>query len=290
MEHQELSRRELLTSGGAAFAGLTVLNGMPTAHAAPADLAAPVPPPRLITARKLGLTFVNRFGNLGPELDVTGHYSATPRARDWQEGASRARAFHRYHRSKNWGGIAYHFVIPDDGTLICARPTILKGAHVGGHNTRNLGINMPGTTGDRPTKAQQLTYRWLLRNAHTDKLPKAHRTDVDLRTARLWGHKEWAGQSTACPGLFLPMFKFGLKSPLVEPDGLWHQEALSAPEDDYPEPVMVGDIEADHRHVSPEEAEAALPPEEPWLPEEDPDFDEDAAARGVAGREGILGR
>src|SRR5215218_9625072 len=147
--------------------------------------------PRIITARSIGLAFQNLFGDLGPEVDVTGHYSAGGRARTWQEAVARARSFHADHKAKGWGGIAYHFVIADDRALICARPTLLKGAHTAVHNTQNLGINCPGTTGDRPTSKQQQTYRWLLANAHTAALPQAHRTDRDLRQARLHGHKEW---------------------------------------------------------------------------------------------------
>lgn len=291
MEHHHISRRTLVKGAGASLAGLAVLRGAGPAHGQQAERTGSATtgtsrmadPPRIITARKLGLTFVNRFGSLGPELNVTGHYSATRRARDWREGVSRAREFHRFHKTKNWGGIAYHFLIADDGSLICARPTILKGTHVGGHNTSNLGINMPGTTGDRPTQAQRTTYRWLLGNAHTEALPKAHRTDVDLGEARLWGHKEWAGQSTACPGLFLAAFKAGLMSPLEADESPWEEEGLHAPAGEYPEPMVVGDIEADHQHVSPQEAEEArdLGAGEEWLPDEDPDFDEERAAQGA---------
>lgn len=283
-----MSRRTLLRSGGAALAGLTALRVAGPAHALQADRSDSsadhrAETPRIITARKLGLTFVNRFGELGPELNVTGHYSATARARDWEEGASRARSFHQFHKTKNWGGIAYHFLIVDDGTLICGRPTILKGTHVGGHNTNNLGVNMPGTTGDRPTQAQRATYQWLLRNAHTEALPQVHRTDVDLSRARLWGHKEWVGQATLCPGLFLPVFKAGGMSALEVDEWPEENEDVRPPADPYPEPVMVGGIEADHRHVSPEEAEQALVlgEGEEWLPDADPAFDEEAAAQGA---------
>ena len=282
-----MSRRVLLTGGGTALAGLTLLRTAGPAQAGEAvELAAREMAwvPRIITARKLGLTFVNRFGNLGPELNVTGHYSATARARTWQEGVSRARSFHSFHKSRNWGGIAYHFLIADDGTLICGRPTILKGTHVGGHNMQNLGINMPGTKGDKPTKKQLLTYRWLLRSAHTERLPKAHRTDVDLRKARLWGHKEWPDQATLCPGLFLPVFKVGLKSPIpLDDSAYWEAEALALPDAEPPEPVMVGDIVADGLHVSHEEAEEARDSgdAEEWLPDADSGFDEDAAAQGA---------
>ncbi len=230
--------------------------------------------PRIITARSIGLAFQNLFGELGPEHNVTGHYSAGARARDWREGVARARSFHEFHREKGWGGIGYHFVIADDGALICARPTILKGAHVGGHNTENLGVNCPGTVGDRPTLHQRATYQWLLEYAHTAALPKAHRTDRNLGDARLRGHRDWADHhSNACPGLFLGMYKAGLsrEEPEVEePPSITREPA-------YPDASRHGTTEADHRHVSPAEAEEAKNTNEveEALPDEDPDFDEE---------------
>jgi N-acetylmuramoyl-L-alanine amidase len=229
--------------------------------------------PRIITARSIGLAFQNLFGQLGPEHHVTGHYSAGARARDFREGISRAKSFHAFHKSKGWGGVGYHFIISDDGALICARPTILKGAHTGLHNTQNLGVNCPGTTGDRPTPQQKRTYQWLLAHAHTAAMPKAHRTDVDLRTAQLHGHREWPGHhSNLCPGLFLAMYKAGLHREEPEPEE--GPPIPAGPE--YPEPKTYGTTEADHRHVAPEEAEAAknTGEVEEELPEEDPEFDE----------------
>lgn len=165
--------------------------------------------PRIITARRLGLRFANLFGNLGPEFFVTGHYSAGRRAKNAREGVERVRAFHADHKAKGWGGIGYHYVIPDDGTLICARPTLLKGTHTALHNSNNIGVNMPGTLGDRPTVAQRETYRWLLDNAHTNKMPRAHRTDVNLRLAVRRGHHQWPDNATQCPGDFLHMYLRG---------------------------------------------------------------------------------
>jgi N-acetylmuramoyl-L-alanine amidase len=231
--------------------------------------------PRIITARSLGLAFQNLFGQLGPEQNVTGHHSAGARARNWREGVARVRQFHADHKAKGWGGIGYHFVIADDGTLICARPTILKGAHVGMHNTRNLGVNCPATTGDRPTRQQKATYQWLLANAHTAAMPKAHRTDRDLRQARLFGHRDWSGHhSNACPGTFYGMFKAGLAREI--PPELEDAEIPKGPEE-YGEATKHGTTVADHRHVSPEEAEAAKNTDEAEekLPEADPEFDEE---------------
>ena len=230
--------------------------------------------PRIVTARSIGLAFQNLFGQLGPEKNVTGHHSAGGRARNWQEGIALAKQFHADHKAKGWGGIGYHFVIADDGALICARPTILKGAHVGGHNTENLGVNCPATTGDRPTPQQKATYRWLLANAHTPALPKAHRTDRDLRQARLFGHRDWSGhESNACPGTFYGMFKAGLAK---EVPAEFEEAEIPKGAEEYGAPTRHGTTEADHRHVAPEEAEAAKNTDEvaEELPEEDPEFDE----------------
>jgi hypothetical protein len=237
--------------------------------------------PRIITARSIGLAFQNLFGQLGPERFVTGHYSAGSRARSWREGVARARSFHADHRDnpeKRWGGIGYHYVIADDGALICARPTILKGAHTGGANTSNIGVNCPGTTGDRPTPQQKATYQWLLANAHTNAMPKAHRTDVDLRQAQLRGHKQWPGHaSNGCPGLFMPMYLAGLKRFEEEiPEEELDETVRRGDPGDYPKEERFGTTVANYRHVSPEEAKEARNADEvpAELPEEDPDFDE----------------
>ncbi|HEV3479580.1 MAG TPA: peptidoglycan recognition family protein [Gaiellaceae bacterium] len=245
--------------------------------------------PRIITARSVGLAFQNLFGQLGPEENVTGHHSAGARAANWREGIERVKQFHADHKAKGWGGIGYHFVIVDDGTLICARPTILKGAHVGSHNTKNLGVNCPGTTGNRPTAQQKATYQWLLANAHTAAVPKPHRTDRDLRQARFFGHRDWPGHhSNACPGTFYAMFKAGISREV--PPELEDAKIPKGPEE-YGEPTMHGTTEADHRHVSPEEAEAAKNTDEveEQLPMEDPEFDEEpevAVTRGATRERG----
>jgi hypothetical protein len=238
--------------------------------------------PRIITARSIGLAFQNLFGQLGPEHFVTGHYSAGARARNWREGVARAQSFHVDHRdNRGWGGIGYHYVIADDGALICARPTILKGAHTGGANTSNIGVNCPGTTGDRPTRKQKATYQWLLANAHTDAMPRAHRTDVDLRDATFRGHKQWPGHtSNGCPGLFMPMYLAGLKRFEEEiPEDELDEEVRRGDRGEYPREETFGTTVANHRHVSPDEAQEARNADEveAELPEADPDFDEELA-------------
>jgi len=162
--------------------------------------------PRIITARSLGLRFDNRFGALGAETRLTGHHTAGPKDRDTNDAIRLCKQYHAAHRAKNWGGAGYHVCIARSGTIIGLRPTALKGAHVGGHNSGNLGVMFHGTTGDKPTAEQSKSYRWLLANAHTRRMPKAHRTDRDMRKAQRYGHNSWSGHTTnACPATHKPL-------------------------------------------------------------------------------------
>lgn len=156
--------------------------------------------PRIVTARALGLTFRNLFGELGPETSVVGHHTAGPKDRDRRHAADLIRTYHRQHAAQGYGGLGYHYMIARDGTILCGRPTYLKGAHVAAQNSGRIGVVFCGTTGDKPTRAQARSYRWLLAHAHTSALPRAHRTDRDLRRVPVLGHKDVPGQSTACPG------------------------------------------------------------------------------------------
>jgi hypothetical protein len=166
--------------------------------------------PPIVTAENIGLSFVNKFGQLGPEKFVTGHHTAGPKDTSVADAIRLDKQYHAQHAGQGWGGIGYHFNVARDGTLICLRPTILKGAHVGGWNSNNVGVMFHGTTGDRPTDAQRATYKWLLASAHTLAMPAAHRTDLDLRKATRRGHNDWPGHgSNACPGTHKPMILAG---------------------------------------------------------------------------------
>ena len=167
-------------------------------------------PPKIYTNKVTGMVFQNLFGQLGPEKNVTGHYTAGPRDDSDAMAIRLLRQYHVDHKAKGWGGLGYHFCITKKGNIILGRPVVLKGAHVGGHNTENLGIVMHGTTGDKPTAAQRRALKWLLANAHTTKMPSTHRTDRDLRKAHRFGHNSWSGHTTnGCPGSFKPMYLKG---------------------------------------------------------------------------------
>src|SRR4051812_38843742 len=107
--------------------------------------------PHIITARSLGLAFQNLFGELGPEEFVTAHYTSRHPQVGSRELVPFVRQAHREHKAKGWGGCGHHLYIAADGTIVGARPTLLEGAHLGGHNTKNLSVVCSGTLGDRPT-------------------------------------------------------------------------------------------------------------------------------------------
>jgi hypothetical protein len=206
--------------------------------------------PRIITADEIGLEFRDVFGELGAVYHVTGHFTAGARAGDWRQAITTARALHLEHLDSGWGGCGYHFLIADDGTLLCLRPVTDAGAHVGGHNDHNLGVVCAGDSGHRPTRAQRETYAWLLTHAHTEALPEPHRTGEDLREVELLVHHMWHGHLTnPCAGWFEGMFLAGVDQPSAGaavdmPEG---RRPLSS---GYPPAIDFRGILSDTRHVT----------------------------------------
>lgn len=238
-------------------------------------------PPRIVTARSIGLAFRSNMSGMGPETSTVGHYSAGPRAATRDEGIQRAIAFHAQHQMAvsqgglGAAGIGYHFLIPDDGSIICGRSTSFNGAHVLNNNSGRIGVNMPGTTGDKPTKRQARTFRWLLQNAHTDAMPKVHRTDNELFALEVLVHKDL--MATSCPGLFTGMYHRKGR-PWVEPSNNTGEQPDDGFEDLTPEDEEAPPVTDDAATVGPDDDErvdAPIPGETLELPEADDEFDED---------------
>jgi N-acetylmuramoyl-L-alanine amidase-like protein len=162
--------------------------------------------PTIITSRQLGLTFQNVFGAKGHVIRGTGHYTAGHRCAGATQLAAEMRSDHAYHKGKGWGGLSYEVMIADDGTIGFGNPMSRKSAAVAVTNTGMINICCPGTTGDHISEGQKRSIRWLRANWHTSAVPSAYRALRAMHELVWKGHREWANQSTACPGDMLSAY------------------------------------------------------------------------------------
>lgn len=134
-------------------------------------------------------------GPMGPVEALTIHHSAGPRATSKARAIELNAQYDEMHRREGWGGIGYHFMMDDQGRLYTCRPVNEKGAHTMLHNSGNVGLCIHGNyETDSLSAAQRATIKWLCQGGF-NYLTGAREKDCILR-----GHKEWSGQSTACPG------------------------------------------------------------------------------------------
>ena len=111
---------------------------------------------------------------------------------DFSSARERLRTIQRYHMQKNWDGIGYHFAIDGRGHVWQCRPLQYQGAHVGGENTRNLGILVMGNFEvQHPTQNQLKSLEKALQIFH-----QAYK----IPGSPIKGHKEYASAATLCPG------------------------------------------------------------------------------------------
>lgn len=124
------------------------------------------------------------------------HHSATT--------SGSAEAFARYHVNQlDWPGVAYHYVINQDGTIDqCHDPEVVT-YHVGNSNRRALGVCMVGDFRVQdPTKEQ-----W---NALYDLLVHLM-SMLNVNANNVWGHQEFPGYSwKPCPSLSMEQIRSNL--------------------------------------------------------------------------------
>jgi N-acetylmuramoyl-L-alanine amidase len=119
---------------------------------------------------------------------ITIHCAATPRGRDVKAATIGAWDTARF------GQISYHYVIELDGHVVPTLRHDQKGAHVGGHNSGNLGIcyvggvEPGGKPADTRTPAQQAAMAELVA-----------RLRAEHPRAVVRGHRDWPGVAKACP-------------------------------------------------------------------------------------------
>lgn len=126
---------------------------------------------------------------LGPVHFVTIHCAATPEGRDVKAATISQWDIARF------GQVSYHWVVELDGSKHNTLADNLLGAHVGKHNTGNIGICYVGgvcadnaTPKDTRTPAQKQALRELV--AHY----KTFNPGLVVR-----GHRDWPGVAKACP-------------------------------------------------------------------------------------------
>ena len=119
---------------------------------------------------------------------ITIHCAATPRGRDVKAVTISAWDQARF------GQTSYHYVIERDGAVVQTLRHDQKGAHVGGHNSGNLGIcyvggiEQDGKPADTRTPAQRAAMTALVRQLH-----------AEHPAAVIRGHRDWPGVAKACP-------------------------------------------------------------------------------------------
>lgn len=102
----------------------------------------------------------------------------------------------KYHKSKGWDCIGYHYYIRQDGTIEPGRPVKKAGAHTLYHNQRTIGICYEGGVGNigstsinvdtRTIKQKEALYYLIVILAHA--FPEI---------VKVSGHRDY--NATACP-------------------------------------------------------------------------------------------
>jgi N-acetyl-anhydromuramyl-L-alanine amidase AmpD len=120
---------------------------------------------------------------------LTIHCAATPEGRD-----VKAKEISKWDIAK-FGQVSYHHVVELDGTDVQTLRDNQLGAHVGKHNTGNIGICYVGgmdshmqKAKDTRTTAQKITLR---------KLVQEYRSKYPGIVVR--GHRDWPGVRKDCP-------------------------------------------------------------------------------------------
>lgn len=119
---------------------------------------------------------------------LTIHCAATPEGRD-----VRTPTVEQWDIAK-FGQKSYHWVVELDGSKHRSLPDTRRGAHVGGHNTGNIGVCYIGGVDkklnpkDTRTEAQKQALREIVAE-YRAKYPGI----------KVLGHRDWPGVKKACP-------------------------------------------------------------------------------------------
>lgn len=156
-------------------------------------------PPGVVSRAQWGARATGACGSSHSPRYFTVHHTATPN-NDSISAPARMRQMQAYHIDNNgWCDFGYHYTVGIDGKVYQGRDPDRTGAHVGNHNTNNVGISVVGTFVNFSPRESQL-------NALTDiSRWVVNRYGIQKNRTYIRGHKEWSGHTTnSCPGLLLP--------------------------------------------------------------------------------------
>jgi hypothetical protein len=142
-------------------------------------------------------------GDVVEPYRATIHHTAIPDV-DGPDMNQRMRQMQAYHMDNNgWCDIGYHFVVSQAGLIYQGRSDARRpGAHVGNQNAGNVGVSLIGNYDRDPLVQVQIDamlriLSWI----------RASYPGITWDRDHVKGHREWPGQSTACPGRnFMPRF------------------------------------------------------------------------------------
>jgi len=109
---------------------------------------------------------------------------------DYETTKNRIELIRKFHLSRGWGDIGYHYIVDRAGRVWEARPVSLQGAHVSENNEHNIGVMCLGNFElQTPSNAQIQALRAIVRQ-----LRRANAIAVK----NVYTHQEL--KPTACPG------------------------------------------------------------------------------------------
>lgn len=119
---------------------------------------------------------------------LTIHCVATPEGRD-----VKATTVNQWDKDK-FGQTSYHWIVELDGNRVRGLADDVRGAHVGGHNTGNIGIAYVGGC-DKAMKPKDT--RTPEQREALKALVQAYKVKYPQIIVR--GHRDWPGAAKACP-------------------------------------------------------------------------------------------
>lgn len=123
---------------------------------------------------------------------ITVHHSGSMASRvdNRADSAKSIEAIRQDHLTRDYGDIAYHFVVDYSGVVWVGRSLSYEGAHVSGQNERNLGIVLLGNFEEqKPSRDQSCTLVEIIESL---------RDRFQIKRHRIYGHRD-LGKSV-CPG------------------------------------------------------------------------------------------